>query len=132
MLKLERAAISLVTAGLMIVLANVAGAQEQSPAPAPEKEAVSVQGELLEVDTDSRMLVVRTSADTPMRFRYNDETEIAGAQENIAGLATATNARVTIHYMEDGDVRTAKKVEVQADERPAPPAPAAPDVQQER
>lgn len=123
MQRLERAVISVVAVALMVVLAGASTlvAQEQAAEPG---DAVSVQGELIEVDTENRMLVVRTSAETPMRFQYNDETEIAGAQESIAGLSTARNARVTVHYTQEGDVRTAKKVEVQAEEgQPAQPAP---------
>lgn len=122
MLRVERAVISCVAIALMFVMAGAVPVLAQDQA--EPQDPVSVQGELIEVDTENRMLVVRTSAETPMRFQYNDETEITGAQENIAGLATAQNARVTVHYTEDGEVRTAKKVEVQADEQPAPaPSP---------
>lgn len=116
MRKIERAFIPVACALVVFVAGVGLSAQEQ----AEPGETMAIQGELIEVDTENRVIVVRTAAETPMRFQFNDETEIAGAQESVAGLATARDAQVTVHYTEEGGVLTASKVEV-ADEAPSAP-----------
>jgi hypothetical protein len=117
MRRIERVFIPVALALMVFVAGAGLVAQEQ----AEPREPMQIQGELIEVDTENRVIVVRTAAETPMRFQYNDETEIAGAQESVAGLATAQNARVTVHFTQEGDVRTASKVEVQEAEAPSAP-----------
>lgn len=78
----------------------------QAPAP--------VQGELLQVSTEAMTLTVRPAAGQPLQFRFTSKTEVAGARDSIAGLATARNVRVTVHYTQDGDTRIATRIEVHA------------------
>ncbi len=105
-----RAILALTVAGLM-VFAGAASVAAQ--------ESRSIQGELVQVDTDAQTLVVRGEDGMPMQFQYTDETEVSGAQDSIAGLATEQNAKVTVHFTEEEGARKATRIEVQPAQQPA-------------
>jgi hypothetical protein len=96
----------LTSAAAIPALAQDAGQQAEEPR--------WVQGELLGVDTENGTLTVRTSADTELKFHYTEDTEVTGAQEGMAGLATIDGSTVTVYYVTDGDRHTAVKIEVQS------------------
>jgi hypothetical protein len=103
----------------LTALAAAAAPQAQQPDRSlpgqnqPQAEALrSVQGDLLSVDTKAMTLMIRT-ADATMQFRYTNDTEITGALETIAGLATAKDVRVTVRFIEEGQIRTATRIDVQ-------------------
>ena len=105
-------------------LALIAGssnafAQDPPAQPAPQRQAEapkphSVSGELVKVDADAQMISIKGADGTEQAFRYTDATEVAGAQEGVAGLATKAGTRVTVHFTGDEDARTAVKIEVEA------------------
>jgi hypothetical protein len=45
-------------------------------------------------------------------FAYTDATEVTGGQSGMAGLATQTGAKVTVHFKSDMGTKTATKIEV--------------------
>lgn len=110
MRKPERTVLALMAAVLMVfVLGAVSVPAHQDPAPA--QSPAPAQGELIQVDTDKMTLSVQT-ADGPMQFQYTDRTEVTGAQESIAGLASASKQRVIVHFTVEQDIRTATRIEV--------------------
>ena len=89
-------------------------AQERAQAPDPASPA-PIQGDIVRVDADAKLLVVKPAEGADVEFTYNDSTEIVGAQEGAAGLATMKAGKVTVHYTEAGEkkVKTATKIEIQ-------------------
>jgi len=108
----ERTFVALAAMACMATTAAVPALAQESGQQAQETRWV--QGELIGVDTDTQTLTVRTSAETELEFRYTDETEVTGAQEGMAGLATIDGSTVTVYYVTDGDRHTAVKIEVQS------------------
>jgi hypothetical protein len=78
---------------------------EQQP-PARAAQASMVRGDLVSVDATAKSLTVKTADDTEVKFLYNDKTEISGAKDGAAGLATMTEGRVTVHFTEDAQAKT--------------------------
>lgn len=100
--------------------ATMLAAQSTQPAPPsqpqPSKSAeMQAQGELLDVDTTAKTIEIKTAAGGEMTFKYNDSTQVSGAREGVAGLATFTGRQVTIHFMSEGTNNTATRIEVKAD-----------------
>ena len=96
-------------------IAVAPAAATQRPQPPSELRAQSpepVTGEILSVDTDSRTLVVKTTADSEMKFTYSDDTEIVGADKGKEGLATKTGSIVTVTYDVHGTANIALKIEL--------------------
>jgi hypothetical protein len=84
------------------------------PEPGPGQSELIVRGELLSVDAVAKTLSIRTAEKTDMQFRYTEHTEVTGAQEGRAGLATMTHALVTVHFTREGPVNVATKIEVRS------------------
>jgi hypothetical protein len=82
--------------------------QEHQRAKTPEP----VTGELLSLNTETKTLVVKTTADTEVKFTFTDATEILGADKGVSGLATTQGATVTVHYDTHGTANVATKIEV--------------------
>ena len=97
---------------LMVGTTRMLASQEQ-PAPQQRPTMQSVQGELGRVDVDRKTLTVKTSAGAEMVFSYTEDTEVTGAQQGVAGLATKAGSPVVVHYTSSGDSKIAKKIEVQ-------------------
>jgi hypothetical protein len=87
-------------AGLVLTQPTLALAQEK---------AQIVEGELAKVDAAAKTLSVKTSKGE-MEFRYNDQTQISGAEGGVEGLATQSGAPVRVHF--DAASKTATKIEV--------------------
>lgn len=116
-----------VAAALAIVIATPASVSAQTPAPAaqtpsqpPEKAQAPavkspVEGELVSVDTTSKRITVKPTTGADLTFTYTETTEISGAQKDAAGLATAKDAKVTVHFTEDAKTkaRMATRIVVQ-------------------
>jgi len=87
-------------AGLILTQPTLALAQEK---------AQIVEGELAKVDAAAKTLSVKTSKGE-MEFRYNDQTQISGAEGGVEGRATQSGAPVKVHF--DAASKTATKIEV--------------------
>jgi hypothetical protein len=57
-----------------------------------------------------------------VQFVYTDKTEVTGAKEGVAGLATMKGTRVTVHFTEASNIRTATRIQVEPRQAEAPPA----------
>jgi hypothetical protein len=108
----------------------------QPPAAATTQEkpdaVAPIRGELIDVDAEDKMLTVMTASGNKVQFIYNDATQVSGARDGVAGLATMKNVQVAVHFSEDSakKTRTATRIEVQprpvAAPQPAPEAKPAP------
>lgn len=58
----------------------------------------SAKGELVSVDTTASLLTIKTADGQELQFQFNDQTEISGAQDEVAGLATSEGSQVSIEY----------------------------------
>jgi hypothetical protein len=122
-----------VAAAMALVLATPASVSAQAPSPTPQtqtqppaspsKQAPAaqevkspVEGELVSVDADAKKITVKPMTGAELVFTYTDTTDISGAQKDAAGLATAKDARVTVHFTEDAKTKakTATRIIVQA------------------
>ena len=104
----ERSVVAFATVVLMILaigLATIEGRQQQPPAP--------IQGQLEKVDTTAMTLSVKTAEGKTVNFGYTKDTQVMGAENGIAGLAKTKEARVTVHFTEKAETRTATRIEVQ-------------------
>ena len=117
------------TAGLFLALAQP-GAQSQNQAPdgnhgrvtqqdqsknrSEQAEPAAITGELTRVNPESMTFTVKSASGAEMLFKYDDRTIVTGAQENVAGLATASGAQVTVTYRNDTAGNIASKIEVRS------------------
>ena len=69
-----------------------------------------IDGELTKVDATAKTLSVKDSKGQEMEFRYNDQTQISGAEGGVEGLATKSGTPVRVHY--DAASKTATKIEI--------------------
>jgi hypothetical protein len=98
------------TLAVLSVLVLFAGLIVAQPVLAQGQEKASiVQGELSKVDPASKTLWVKT-AEGEMEFRYNDQTQISGAEGGAEGLATQSGAPVKVHF--DAASKTATRIEI--------------------
>ena len=112
--------LALAACGFLMFNSN-AFAQTPAPAPAPEqtqraKAPAPIAGDLVDVDTAGKTLSVKVADGSEVKFKYTETTEITGAKDGAAGLATMKNAKVTVHFTEDSKdmSKTATRVIVQA------------------
>ena len=98
------------TLAVLSVLVLFAGLIVVQPALAQGQEKASiVEGELSKVDPASKTLWVKTDTGE-MEFRYNDQTQISGAEGGAEGLATQSGVPVKVHF--DAASKTATRIEV--------------------
>lgn len=126
-------------AAAFIALPALAGAQQPnqpppspspSPAPAPapapmpseqradraDKKTDVAKGELVKVDADAKKITIKDAAGVETEFAYTATTEVAG-REGVAGLATKSGSKVTVHFTNDMGTKTATKIEVAGDKK---------------
>lgn len=81
------------------------------------QQTSSFRGELVDVDTTQQKLTVRNSQGEEMEFSYSQQTEVSGADQSVAGLATKSGSMITIEYSEQGEgaskQKTAQKIHVE-------------------
>jgi len=98
------------TLAVMSIFALLAGLMLVQPVLAQGQEKAQIaEGELARVDAAAKTLSVKTSKGE-MEFRYNDQTQISGAEGGVEGLATQSGAPVKVHF--DAATKTATKIEV--------------------
>lgn len=105
MQKIQKSVLAILCA-LVMVVGSVQFLAAQEPA--------MVTGELISVDADAGAITVRTEEGQEVQFRYTEETEVSGAQEGAAGLATMSGASVTVHFIydEESNSNTATRIDV--------------------
>ena len=109
------AAAATLTIGASQALAFQAAPPAQAPpAQAPAARASEAQGELVKVDADAKMITIKSAEGAELQFAYNDKTEVAGARDGVAGLATKAGTKVTVQFTEEGGAKLATRIAVQA------------------
>lgn len=108
---MTRIACAVATLTLVLGLAGMPAAAQAPQASSP------IMGELVAVDTDAKTITVRPDQGEAVQIQYSDDTKVTGAQQNVAGLATAKNARVTVTFQEKGAAKIATQIEVQAEKK---------------
>jgi hypothetical protein len=69
-----------------------------------------VEGELTKVDAVAKTLSIKISQGREMELRYNDQTQISGAEGSVEGLAIQSRTPVRARF--DAASKTATKIEV--------------------
>jgi 3-oxoacyl-ACP reductase-like protein len=110
-------------AALVFMIAAAAQAQQDKPAappaaPGAAQASTSASGELTDVDAKAATITVKTATED-MKFRYDDQTKVTGAQKGVAGLATMKGSQVTINYKKEGSNNIATSIDVRAGAGPA-------------
>lgn len=98
------------TLAVLSVFVLLAGLMLTQPAVAQAQEGQPFEGELTKVDSTAKTLSVKSSKGQEMEFRYNDQTQISGAEGGVEGLATKSGTPVKVHY--DATSKTATKIEI--------------------
>jgi hypothetical protein len=134
----KRTFVVLSAVGLLSVPAYVAAqdppsppsAQPQTPSPRPEPAAPTAapmpqenpsasaksqtaKGELVSVDDVAKSITIKDETGAELKFTYDDKTDVSGAKEGVAGLATRSGSKVTVKFKEEGASKLATKIEVQ-------------------
>jgi hypothetical protein len=112
--------LALAACGFLTINSGAFAQQPPPPGSAPEqtqraKAPAPIAGDLTNVDTTAKTLTVKSAEGSEVTFKYTDATEITGAKDGAAGLATMKNAKVTVHFTEDSkdQSKTATRVIVQ-------------------
>lgn len=107
---MRRLVLAMAAIALVLGMAGVSAAAQAQAAQA----AAPVEGDLVAVDTAAKTITVRAADGENMQFQYTDDTKVSGAQQNVAGLATAKNVRVMVTFRMQEKARIATQIEVQA------------------
>jgi len=104
-------------AALLFTVAAAAQAQDKPAAPPAAPGAAqasqSASGELTDVDAKAATITVKTATDE-MKFRFDDQTKVTGAQKGVAGLATMKGSQVSVNYKKEGSNNVATSIDVRA------------------
>jgi len=84
--------------------------EQRAEKPATDKD--TLKGELVSVDTATKMITVKTADGTEQKVRYDDSTKVTGAKDGVAGLANADDSDVTIKFTGTGASRLATEIKV--------------------
>ena len=90
-----------------------------TPAPMPSDSASqsaksqTVKGELVSVDDVAKSITIKDDKGAEQKFTYDDKTDVSGAREGVAGLATRAGSKVTVKFTDGAAGKLATKIEVQ-------------------
>jgi hypothetical protein len=89
--------------------------QPERAKPAEQAKTAQIQGDLVNVDAAAKTITVKPASGPEMQFSYNEKTEVTGAKDGAAGLATAKDSRVTVHFNDEAGakVKQATRIIVQ-------------------
>ena len=83
------------------------------PSDAPSAKSQTVKGELVSVDDVAKSITIKDDKGAEQKFTYDDKTDVSGAREGIAGLATRAGSKVTVKFTDGAAGKLATKIEVQ-------------------
>jgi hypothetical protein len=87
------------------------GAQGAGPGAGGAQAGTTASGELTDVDAKGATITVKTATED-MKFRFDDQTKVTGAQKGVAGLATMKGSQVTVQYKKEGANNIATSIDV--------------------
>ena len=126
---------SALAAAALFVAPALAGAQAPSPSPSPSPspaptqapapsaaepradKAMTAKGELVKVDADAKTITIKGADGLETEYAYTAATDVAGFREGVAGLATKSGSKVTVHFTTDMGKKTATKIEVAGEKK---------------
>lgn len=130
---------SALAAAALFVAPALAGAQTPPPSPSPSPaptqapspstpstaepradradKASTAKGELVKVDADAKTFTIKGADGVETEYAYTAATDVAGFREGVAGLATKSGSKVTVHFTNDMGKKTATKIEVAGDKK---------------
>ena len=71
-----------------------------------------MDGQLLNVDRNAKLISVRGPDQKEAMFNYNDDTQVISPDRTMLGLVGKPGAQVRIRYREDRGVRLAISIEL--------------------
>ena len=80
-------------------------------------KAETAKGELVKVDADAKKITIKGADGVETDFAYSAATEVEGGRDGVAGLATKSGSKVTVHFTSDMGTKTATKIEVAGDKK---------------
>ena len=120
-------------AAALFIAPALAGAQSPSPSPAPapsqapapsaaepkadKADKLTAKGELVKVDADAKTITIKGADGVETEFAYTATTDVKGGADGVAGLATKSGSKVTVHFTSDMGKKTATKIEVSGDKK---------------
>jgi hypothetical protein len=78
----------------------------------PSAKSQTVKGELVSVDDVAKSITIKDDKGSEQKFTYDDKTDVSGAREGVAGLATRAGSKVTIKFTDGAAGKLATKIEV--------------------
>ena len=90
-----------------------------TPAPMPQEresasaKSMTAKGELVSVDDAAKSITIKDETGAEQKFTYDAKTDVSGAKEGVAGLATRAGSKVTVKYKDGAAGKLATKIEVQ-------------------
>jgi hypothetical protein len=83
------------------------------PTDSPSAKSQTVKGELVSVDDVAKSITIKDDKGAEQKFTYDDKTDVSGAREGVAGLATRAGSKVTVKFTDGAAGKLATKIEVQ-------------------
>jgi hypothetical protein len=71
-----------------------------------------MEGQLLNVDRNARLISVKGRDQKETIFNYNDDTQVISPDRTVQGLVGKPGAEVRMHYREDRGVKVAISIEL--------------------
>ncbi len=100
----------------MLVLGCISVAVHGHTGPAlsvnQSQQEMSVQGELLKVDTTSMTFTIKPEEGEEISFQYDSNTKVEGSQEGVQALNPESGMKVIVHYGEQSGKKVAIRIEV--------------------
>lgn len=78
-----------------------------------QQQEQTLSGTLMSVDPDAQTFVVQDAGGNQVTFHYNDQTQVAGSDQSIEGLASQSGTQVTVTFQNQESNRMATKIEIQ-------------------
>ena len=82
------------------------------PSDSPSAKSETVKGELVSVDDVAKSITIKDDKGAEQKFTYDDKTDVSGAREGVAGLATRAGSKVTVKFTDGAAGKLATKIEV--------------------
>jgi len=98
----------------MVMLASLpVNSFSQNP-PATERPGAekTLNGQLIKVDTQAKMISVKGPDEKEMIFAYNDSTQVVSPDKTIQGLTGKSGAALTVTYREERGSNLATRIEL--------------------
>ncbi len=105
--------LALALTGFVATFAAVAPQQPGGQDQAQQQSAQTLSGTLMSVDPDAQTFIVQDAGGNQVTFHYDDQTEVAGAEQSIEGLASQSGTQVTVTFEQQESARMATKIEIQ-------------------